>query len=151
MVKSDEVYTFLLRSINGRQATANDNSVITYTINWESVLPKKYKTFKAVGYIRIYEDAKNNTQTIDYLFVKVSSLYLNVFDTQTRGKTQYLCTGKQYFGDTNREYYNLETDINGLLCDYPTNNETTISITKLDGTLQDCGQYFLWIQFYPIE
>lgn len=148
MTKSNEVYTFLIRSIDGRQQTATENKVITYTINWESVLPKKYKSFRAVGYIRVVDDAKNNAE---YVFVKVSSLSPKLFDTETNGKTSYLCVGKQYDGNSHKEYYNLEVDMEGLKVDYPTTNECTIEMRELDGTLQDVGDYFLWIQFHPIE
>lgn len=152
MTKNNEVYTFLLRSLDGRQQVFGENAIIHYTINWESVLPKKYKSFRVVGYFRTYEDAKNNTANLDYVFVKVSSLSPKLFDTISNGKSNYLCAGRRFVGITaNRLFYNLEDDMQGLHVDYPSTNECTISIHEFDGDVVDIGDYFLWIQFHPIE
>lgn len=139
----NEVYTVFLRSSDG---TGDDNSSRVFYINWESVLPTKYKKFRMKILFRASEDAGNDQ---DYIFVNLDCMNPKMWSSTTRGRSNLVNISAQFGGAANPVYQSLANDIDGLMVDYPLNNRTTVSFTQLDGTATTPGNYMMWIQFFP--
>ena len=141
-----EVYTVLLRSTDGLGA---DNRSLSFTVNWEGLLPKKYKRFVAKGLFR-GRDSPLNTE--DSVLIYVDCFNSSIFDSKTQGKSFVLSNAWQFAGQTDNVYQNLANDIEGLLVEYPSQNYITVSVKQYNGNdlATAPSDWLLWIQLYPV-
>jgi len=144
-MRKNETYSVLLRSTDG----TGDPEQKTFYINWENILPHKHKTFKVKGFFSSVEDTNHSA---DYVFVSVSSLSLREYDARPKGKGDTLVIAEAVTGKNHDFYKTVYDHTEWLTTDYPRSTDCIVEVRDLTGALEtDLGDWWLLIQFYPID
>jgi len=134
-------------------ATATDRCNLTYNMNWGSVLPKKYKRF--LCQFTFLSEQNLNTVITETGLVNIN-LPSNNFNVNSRINTiGVIHPNVQYYisNISNQSFFQCSTNDNNIFyMSYPTENQITISINKLDGSvLSICPHYILALSFQGVS
>jgi len=134
-------------------ATATDRCNLTYNMNWGSILPKKYKRF--LCQFTFLSEQNLNTVITETGLVNIN-LPSNNFNANSRLNTiGVIHPNVQFYTSNinNQSFFQCSTnDNNNFYMSYPTENQITISINKLDGSvLSICPHYILALSFQGVS
>ena len=144
---------FNSRNSISANATATDRCNLTYNMNWGSVLPKKYKRF--LCQFTFLSEQNLNTLITETGLVNIN-LPSNNFNANSRLNTiGVIHPNVQFYTSNinNQSFFQCSTnDNNNFYMSYPTENQITISINKLDGNaLSICPHYILALSFQGVS
>jgi len=150
-----EQFQVLFNSRNSISAIATDANRcnLTYNMNWGSVLPKKYKRF--LCQFTFLSEQNLNTVITETGLVNIN-LPSNNFNVNSRINTiGVIHPNVQYYisNISNQSFFQCSTNDNNIFyMSYPTENQITISINKLDGSvLSICPHYILALSFQGVS
>lgn len=102
---------------------------LSYTVNWGSILPKKYTKFKCQFVFK--SDTAANLTTVGSVNMNLGRM--NVFNANSNIYNLGFINPQQS-GTNVYSYSSTNNDNTEFWIDYPVNNIITISLARLDGT-----------------
>lgn len=158
----DEVYTLHLYSENGD--ITGDRASVTYTVNWTSFLPKKYRKFKTAIRFKSKDNVvsdpadpatdSNLNDNVNGILVTCNLPSSQVFSTLSNKRQVFLAflevsgvagaDGTYYWSPTYTDFHSV--------INYPTEDRLTVNL--LDPHTQQGSSsepYHIFLMFYPVE
>jgi len=129
----------------------NNYNTVTYNVNWLSILPTKYKKFQCQFVFKSnkFGHGQNNIAKHIIGFIDMNIGRTNIYDgLQMSNNIGYILPRATTASELNDLYYSSTTnDNNDFWIDYPTNNQITITLNKLDGKekIEKMTQYHLYL------
>jgi hypothetical protein len=125
-----EQFNVIFCSRNANVINNTNLNAVSYYVNWDAFLPKKYKKFNCAFIFKSENYAGFLTEDG---FVNINMGKSNNFD----GTTQTNNIGIVYaviLTSTACYYNSTNNDNNNFYCDYPSNNVVTITLNQFSGT-----------------
>lgn len=156
-----ESYTVVIRSgSTSNSRISGDNTDGTYYVEWNNVLPKKYKRFELHSYFRNTPKTDLTTTDDDFVCVECSAFPKhNFYDSLRCQNSNFICMAPTYYLATinNDAYLYNESNASNMpsvMVEYPVENQFVIKLTDLTGNILTSTRYIEWVlimNFRPIE
>jgi len=152
LTNKSNIYTILFSSRNSNATINNAGGAIdqsvTYNVNWDALLDKKYSRFCCQF---VFKSENNASVILQNGFVNMNFGTVSIFDGQSM--TQNIGTIYPIaFNGTNTFLNSTNIDNNDFYINYPNNRTVTININTFSGTaLTIVPHYALYLSLQGIE
>lgn len=143
----EETFTIFLQPDYGVGTATSSKQ---YTINWESIIPKKYKKFL----LKATFTSVDNSYSTMFIKVELTGLSTQIWDSRITGKSNLVAIAYPHdttaFATDEYLYSTVASEISGITVDRPNQNILTVNLYDYAHDAVAPADYTLILQLTPI-